>query len=298
MPAHTSHRRALLPVVLLALLCLAGGAAATPWSLTSCDPAGEPRWHAFEQEVRTARPGSTLYVPKPYPKTDVQVVADYLAQYRSLHFETKASNQLPANEGRLIDGIRNQTLTYQVMRMENWTQMRCGNQHKQDHYNVIRVFDAASGVEISRAVAEESGLLVTWMNLPTTAPGPAVEPLARDLPTPDAAMAQVNTEFGLQGADPEWVATWGTLPCSFIFPCLAFHQNGLSYLFSHHEVFEVSVNGPELISGRDVGTSVTNEKLLPTLTSDERLVSLGGPAWTIARKASPEQIRRGISNFR
>jgi hypothetical protein len=297
MRADTLQSRALL-FFLPALLCFGGGPAAAQWNLTSCDPAGELRWHAFENEVRIAKPGSTLYVPKPYPKTDVQIVADYLAQYRSLHFETKALSHLPANEGRLIDGIRNLTVTFQVMRMENWTQMRCGKQHKQDHYNVIRVFDAATRVEISRAVSEESGLLVTWMNMPTTASGPAVEPLSRDLPTPDAAMAQVNTKFGLQGTDPEWVAAWGTLPCNFIFPCLAFHQNGLSYVFSHHEVFEVSVVGPQLISGRDVGTSETNEKLLPNLASDERLVSLGGPIWTIARKASADQIRRGVSNFR
>jgi len=49
--------------------------------------------------------------------------------------------------------------------------------------------------------------------------------------------------------------------------------------------------------GKDVGTMATNKELLPTLTANERLISLGGPIWTVARKASAAQIRHGLSNF-
>jgi hypothetical protein len=52
------------------------------------------------------------------------------------------------------------------------------------------------------------------------------------------------------------------------------------------------------MQGKDIGTLATNARLLPTLTPDERLISLGGPVWTVARKASATQIRHGLSNFR
>jgi hypothetical protein len=61
-----------------------GKLAAATWSLASCDPSGEPRWHAFELEMRRAKPGSTLYVPRPYPTSDQAVIDDYLYQFRNL----------------------------------------------------------------------------------------------------------------------------------------------------------------------------------------------------------------------
>jgi hypothetical protein len=297
MPTRMGSGRTLL-VVVLALSCLFRGRdAAASWELASCDPAGEPGWRAFEQAVRSAKPGSPLYVPKLYPTTDAQVVADYLYQYRSLHREAKDPKHLPAHEARVIGAIQDERISYQVMRLENWTQLRCGKQHKQDHYLLIRAFEVGSGVEITRAVADDSGLLVTMINMPANVPGP-VDPLSRTLPSPAEAMALVDSELGLAGTDPEYVATSGTLYCNFAFPCLAFHQHGLAYVLYHHELFEVSARGPKLIAGKDVATPQANERLLPTLTSDERLICLGGPIWTVARKASPAQIRHGLSNFR
>src|SRR5580693_294149 len=74
--------------------------AAEPWSLVGCPPQGEARWRAFEHAVRTAKPGSTVYVPKPYPATPRQVIADYLYQYKSLQRDRRDPKTLPANEGQ------------------------------------------------------------------------------------------------------------------------------------------------------------------------------------------------------
>ncbi len=286
-----------LQIIAAVFLLWPGKLAAVPWDLMSCDPSGEAQWRAFEQEVRTAKPGSTIYVPKPYPTSDQEVVADFLATYRSLHREKKDLKHLPAHEDRVLAGIQNDRVSYKVMRIENWTQLRCGKRHKQDFYYLIRVLEVASGVEITRAVLDYSGLMVTMMNMPATVPGP-VEPLSRRLPPPATAMAQVDEELGLQGTDPEYVATFGTIYCNFAFPCLAFHQNGLSYVVYRHELFEISSNGPKLLRGKDVATPESNERTLSTLTADERLISLGGEVWTVARKASPVQVRHGVSGFR
>jgi hypothetical protein len=40
-----------------------------------------------------------------------------------------------------------------------------------------------------------------------------------------------------------------------------------------------------------------NQEELNQLTSDERLVSLGGVHWTVARKVKAAQVRHGLSAF-
>jgi hypothetical protein len=275
--------------------CVARPLAASSWDLVSCDPSGEPRWRDFENAVRMAKPGSTLYVPKPYPTTDQDVVADYLFQFTALHQKAQDPKNLPPHEDQTLRAIRSGKVSYQVMRVENWTGMRCGWQHKRDFYHLVRAF--GSGIEITRALIADSGHLVTWMNLPASVPGP-VEPSARVLTAATAAAEQINREFGIEGVDPEYVTTYGTIDCDFVFPCLAFHEHGLSYVVYRHEIFEVSPKGPKLMGGKDVGTLAANEKLLPTLNADERLISLGGRAWSVARKASAAQIRHGLSSFR
>src|ERR1700728_2835136 len=76
-----------LPFLLLLAAGLGQGsalAAATPWALAACDPAGDARWRAVAGQVRAAQPRSTLYTPHPYPTTDAQVVADYLDRFRKM----------------------------------------------------------------------------------------------------------------------------------------------------------------------------------------------------------------------
>jgi hypothetical protein len=277
--------------------CCARPLAASSWDLVSCDPSGEPRWRDFENAVRKAKPSSTLYVPKPYPTTDQDVVADYLFQFMALHQKAQDPKNLPPHEDQALRAIRSGKVSYQVMRIENWTGMRCGWNHKRDFYHLVRAFEGGGGIEITRALIADSGHLVTWMNLPASVPGP-VEPSARVLTAATAAAERINREFGIEGVDPEYVTTYGTIDCDFVFPCLAFHEHGLSYVVYRHELFEVSPKGPKLMGGKDVGTVAANAKLLPTLSADERLISLGGRAWTVARKASAAQIRHGISNFR
>lgn len=291
-------RARVLGSLLLAITaaCCAHPLAASSWDLVSCDPSGEPRWRDFENAVRMAKPGSTLYVPKPYPTTDQDVVADYLFQFMALHQKTQDPKNLPPHEDQALRAIRGGKVSYQVMRVENWTGMRCGWNHKRDFYHLVRAFEIGGGIEITRALVADSGHLVTWMNLPASVPGP-VEPSARALTAATAAAERINREFGIEGVDPEYVTTYGTIDCDLVFPCLAFHEHGLSYVVYRHEIFEVSQRGPQLMGGKDVGTLATNKQLLPTLTADERLISLGGRTWSIARKASAAQIRHGLSNF-
>ena len=266
---------------------------AEPWSMISCDPSGEAGWRTFEQAARAAKPGSPLYIPVPFPTTSDQVVRDYLYQYWSLIKGMDAKNWQP-NEARVMGDLSSGKVTFQVLRVENWTVSRCHEDQKRDFYNLVRVFEPA-GTEVARAVINDSGLLTTWNNLPAMVPG-AVASQSRALPPAATAMAQLNSEFGLDGVDPEYVATFGTLNCVLTHPCLAFHQSGLSYVAFGNQIFEVSASEPMLTMGKEVG-SPAEEALLKRLAPGERLISLGGKAFTIGRRVSAAMIRTSKSAF-
>lgn len=264
--------------------------AAESWSLVGCPPQGEARWQAFEHAVRTAKPGSRVYVPKPYPVTPRQVIADYLYQYKSLHRDQRDPKKLPANEAPVLEGIMNSTVTYEVLRVENWTTMRCGTEKRRDFYYLVRVFDVASGTELSRAVIDHSGLFFMLSNMREDQ---RVEPADRQqarLPQPEEAFSQLRARLNVQGESPQYVATYGSIDCDFASPCLAFRHAGRSYVLYKEEIFEVPASGKRLTNGKDVGTPETNAAVLAKLAPDERLISLGGPAWTIARKANPAAL--------
>lgn len=282
-------------VALLFLVCARLGA--EPWSLASCDPSGENGWQAFEHAMRTAKPGSPVYVPFPFPRTEDETVRDYLHQYWSVVKGMAPGNMQP-NEARVMAALSAGKITFQIMRVENWTVTRCREEQKRDFFNLVRVFERGGRTELTRAVLNDSGLLVTWNNLPADAPG-HVASQSRTLRPPAMVVSELSSALGLSAEDPQYVVTFGTSPltCIFTHPCLAFHHGGLSYILFDDQIFEISTSGPKLKLGRDVGTP-TEESLLNRLGPDEKLVSLGGPAFTIARRVDPSSVRNRRSAFR
>ncbi|HVR10118.1 MAG TPA: hypothetical protein VMW75_18880 [Thermoanaerobaculia bacterium] len=265
---------------------------AAPWSLEYCDPSGEPGWKAFEHSMRVANPGSTVYVPVPFPTTQEQFVQDYLYQYRSILKGLPAGNPY---EPRVISDLASGQVRYEVLRIENWTVSRCRADQKRDYYNLLRVFEP-DGTEVTRAVINDSGLMTTWNNLPASVPGP-VPSQSRTLPPAAVAMAQLNSELGFNGTDPEYVAAGGMIDCHLTHPCLAFRQAGFSYIvYSSDQIFEVSAGGPRLTFGKEVG-SRAEEATRRWLAPNERLVSLGGKRFTIGRQVGPAMIRSKKSAF-
>src|ERR1700730_11599429 len=271
-------------------LCSAAALAAEPWSLVGCPSQGEARWQAFEHAVRTATPGSRVYVPKPYPVTPRQVIADYLYQYKSLQRDRRDPRTLPANEAPVVAGIMNSTVSYEVLRVENWTTMRCGTEKRRDFYYLVRVLDVASGVELTRAVIDHSGLFFMLSNMREDQRAEPPDQQRGRLPTPAEAVSRINARVNIRGESPQYVPTYGSIDCDFAFPCLAFRQAGRSYVVHKDEIFEVPINGKRLTNGKDVGTPETNSAVLARLSPEERLISLGGAVWTIARKVDPAAL--------
>jgi hypothetical protein len=282
--------RRILGLTLTLLVAVAVRTMADPWNPAGgeCRPEDQPKYDQFEQAVRTASPGSTVYVPKPYPTTDSQVIQDFLYQYKSLHREAADPGKLPKGELALLNGILDSTVTFTVRKAANWTPGRCGKEQRSDFLYLIQIFDAASGAEISRVTLRASGL---WSAKSNSSSGAPLVPL----PDLAVAMQQVAATYGIQGDSPQYVVSLGSIYCPWSAPCLAFRQGSDAYVFHDHPLSE-SVSGLFKIAGTEPryvlkpGEHVESAAGVPALPADgtQRLFYLGGTTWTFARKlASP-----------
>ena len=108
-----------LAFALALLLSVASETEAWPaqWFLESCPAAFDIEAAKFAQAVRRARPGSPVYVPHPYPKTEHAVFANFVEQFREMSFDDEPERDLRA----LLD---QQLIRYEVVEVAEW-QMRC-----------------------------------------------------------------------------------------------------------------------------------------------------------------------------
>ncbi len=254
------------------------------WNLVECPPEVVATWALPDQFLRDAKPGSPLYLPKPFPKSREAVLADYVYEFQRLLKDTPAES-LPKGAAGVLEGLRTKTLRYDVLRIANWSPTRCGKERRLDAYHLIRVLEGRSGREITRSVLEENGRLGVVSSTMDDERGDSRELQARRLLPPEEEMRGVVARFKIRGDSPQYVTTFGTLRCPNVTPCLAFRGGGHVYLASYDgELFEVEPNGRRLEMGKDVGSPEKNAPILQAIGRDGRLVSLGGKVFTTARK--------------
>jgi hypothetical protein len=248
------------------------------WNLVECSPEVAQTWNLPDQALRAATPGSPLYLPKPFPKSKDEALADYVYEFQRLLKDMRAES-LPKGAAAVLEGLRQGRLRYDVLRIVNWSPTRCVKARRLDAYHLIRVIDGRSGLEITRSVLDESGHLGVISSTVED------ERQAARLRPPDEEMRSAASRFKIRGDSPQYVTTFGSLRCPNVTPCLAFRSAGHVYLVSYGgELFEVDPQGRRFEMGKDVGTPEMNEPLLKSLGSDGRLVSLGGKVFTTARK--------------
>lgn len=263
-----------------------------PWTLGGdCRPEDQAKYAEFEQAVRTASPGSTVYVPKPYPTTDPQVIQDFLYQYKSLHREAADPKKLPQGELPLLHGILDGTVTFTVQQAADWTAGRCGREERSYYFYLIRIFDAASGTEISRVTLRQSGLWSSKSNFFSRAP-------FAPLPGPGAAMRQVAAAYSIEGDSPQYIVSLGSIYCPWSAPCLAFRQGNDAYIFrnsplakSTNGLFKIAGAEPRFVLGPGEHIDSTHQVGISGqhTIGTEHLFYLGGTTWAIARQvASPQ----------
>ncbi len=260
---------------------LVGASAAAAWSLVDdCQPQEYQKWQAFKEDVRGAKPGSPLYVPYPFPQTDDEVIADYLYHYRQM-WSGARYEELPEEERTVFAGVEKGTLRFIVVRVENWTPLRCRAQKKVEFYFLLRIFITDGGREISRAALTDAGFFAMGAPLTTDAP------ITRNrLPSIAEAQRSLAAELKIQGELAQYVATFGTtaLRCPPVAPCAVFRVGAETYLLPvGGGWFVIPENRRELSADLELATIERRNDLLRSLTPEERLVSLGGQHFTVAR---------------
>ncbi|HEX6904446.1 MAG TPA: hypothetical protein VF789_32360 [Thermoanaerobaculia bacterium] len=230
------------------LFILATNASAYGWVPEDCPGPPPKEWAAYEKEVRTAIPSSTVYVPKPFPVTEAEIITDLKHQYFRIWKSTKRA-KIPKEELPLLDGLETGALRFHVEKVVDWTPLRCHPKYPSPFYYFVRVFNPREG-ELARFLVEKSGLLAQWANVPEDANLKAR--WLEALPAIPANLAEIKAKYGIQGTDAQYVTTVaGTTRCPRTRPCVAFKARGKMYLFDRTErdgLFEFTPQSPGVTS--------------------------------------------------
>lgn len=269
--------------ILLALV--ATSAAAQPWTPSPCRVAFEGRWAQYARTLREAEPGSPLYVPKPFPRTDAEVLEDFRYACTKLWSGTRPE-KIPADERALFAGVRANSLTFRVERVENWTPTRCLPERRRDFHFLLHIHDTRTGVEVGRFVLNQDGLPSGWTTRPTST-ATSAKALRREAPRLEAALEKARSRFGVEGSRAQYAATYGDLGCTLVAPCVAMQARGTSYLLQGDDLFELGPmsRGLSLDAMNDPARRSAFERTLDP--SRERLVSVGADRWVVARRLAP-----------
>jgi hypothetical protein len=277
----------MLRILILAFswLMIAASSWAASWTIgADCRPEDQAKYDQFEQAVRAARPGSTVYVPRPYPASDRQVIVDFLYQYKSWHWERADPKGLPRGEARVLSGILESTVSFQVTRLENWDATRCGSEQRSDFYYLLRIFDVASGEELSRVTLHPSGL---WAAKGNSSKGFSF----LSLPDPDMVLREEITpsfDVAAERGSAQYVEHLGALVCGWTAPCLAFRQGRDAFVYVRspllpRKLFKIAGDEPRyVLQPGDVQRGRLGAIPPERLTGP--LFHLGGNFWTVARE--------------
>jgi len=308
-------------VVGLFLGLLAGGtASADGWRLVECKNPTTAEWEAFEKSVRTAKPGTDLYAPYPYPKTDAEIFEDFAYGYRRFYSPWNAGGDqgiVQAAWGSLVASCRTlireldelfqpplvrqaagsqraavrrlrETLgagdaAHQVIRVVEWSPLYCMPERRLATSFLVRLFDRVDGAEIARGVVGEEGLLRQG-SIARPDLGAAFDepPSGHRLIPLDSAMASAEHVLGARPTRLQYVSTWGTLECSPIIPCVALKASGSSYLLKGGVLYRLDFPA-QTFSFRDFANPFSREAWRARLDKlGEMVVSLGDDVMTAA----------------
>jgi len=236
-------------IAILILLTLTG-APATPWTLASCGADNETSWQAFEKAVREAKPGSPIYVPKPFPRDEAEIVEDFVYQLTSI-LPSSAHDSTTSDEDQVLDSIRSGEARFEILKVTNWTPLRCAEKRKREYYYLLRIYDPETKVEIARAAMNYDGLFEKMQFSNTRTESLPLRPMAEL----QAAARDVSTLHAVTLGDAQYITTWGTLRCDLLDPCVSFRRQNEVYIFKDLRLYRAHVGGARYSLSRDLKVS-------------------------------------------
>jgi hypothetical protein len=213
----------------------------SPWFLDGCDASYQRKADHLRQEMLKAQPGSDVYVPKPFPRTNADVVSDFKEQVRST-FSPQPGEKAPPAIGDLLARLDAGKVRFEVVPVVEWRPERCRSKWgKTDRSFLLRLYDSATGRELSRASIVENGLLSV-----VGAPGADGKLGMRDhdIETLDAAKGVAN-QLGLPATGFQYVSMASpSILCQETAPCIAFRASGIAYLYRSGKLFQLVIDRP------------------------------------------------------
>jgi hypothetical protein len=279
-----------MKIFFAASLCivLATSASADNWVPEECPGAPSKEWAVYEKKVRAAIPSSTIYVPKPFPATEAEILEDLRHQYFRIWKNTKRA-EIPKEELPLLEGLDHGTLRFHLETVVNWTPLRCNPKSPKQFYYLVRIYDGR-GEEIARFVLNKSGLWSEYQHAPQDANLRAR--WKQILPTLPSTLSEMKSKYGLQGADAQYVTTVaGTVRCASAQPCVAFKSRGKMYLFDRAEgggLYEFTPESPGL-STEEIRRRARGGPGATAADVDTKVVGLFsvGNRWVYGRRVPP-----------
>jgi len=213
------NRLYLLSWSLLFVTASAGAA----WTPSECGPEMSRGWEEHAQRILNASEGSPLYVPRPFPKRDDEVLADLRYGYLKLWTGNDLSDD-PPEAGLVYQGLQDGVLKFTVDRVQNWSLGRCMATRRERFDYLVRIFLADGVTEVARATVDEAGFVASWEFRP--ADKTTCEVWESLLRPPSETRAAIRKELGILASDGQLVQTSGTLRCDALEPCVAFRSEG------------------------------------------------------------------------
>lgn len=274
--------RRIISRTFIALAVLMAAVPGGAWELVTCTTDYTEAWAAFASQLKTAKPGSSRYLPYPFPATADEVLGDFFYQHERAWSDTSVRD-LPPDEQSLFAALEQGHLRHEVLRVANWTPLRCGPERPREFYYVLRLFDDKTGEELTRAALDHSGLLSNLIHKPLGGSWGAHNGIS----TLEAVTAGVRSAYGVTAEKPQYVATWGTLRCDELVPCVAMRQGEHAYIAKGDDLYRIDEQVDRLSFLHDLAGDRKQVVLKRAEEQGALVVSLGGDQATLARPVAP-----------
>lgn len=260
---------------------------AQPWIPLECDTRHEKRRSDFARAMREAEPGAPLYAPKSFPQTEAEIIENFKYGYRKM----VSGGNAPEDQVPILRALESNTLSFRILRVENWTPTRCSPDQQMDFYYLLYVTDSRTGQEVGRIALNQSGLIGEWTTPPTK--GQESEPWApiyraAVAPRLEEALAEVRSRYEISGVKPQYVTTWGQPQCPVVAPCVAFQSKGNVYLFGRGQLVEISSSSRRYSRAEMEATRTRRFEIASSIDPEnEWLVSIAENRWIVAQRVKP-----------